>query len=85
MQNVYFNYVTQLSLFDIYVGSVLSYASEIQGFHKGDAAEKNHLEYLKLLLKVRKNTLSLMIYNELGRLPLFIQGKIYIVTLGVSY
>lgn len=79
MKNVYFNHVTRLSLFDTYVGSVLSYASEVWGFHKGDAIEKIHLEYLKIMLKVRKNTSSLMVYNELGRLPLCIQRKIRIV------
>lgn len=61
------------------VYGVFSYASEIWCFHKGDADEKTHLEYLKILLKVRKNTLSLMIFNKLGRLPPFIQRKIYIV------
>ena len=76
MKNVHFNYVTRLSLFDTYVSSILNYASEIWGFHKGDAIEKIHLEYLKIMLKVRKNTSSLMIYNELGRLPLFIQRKV---------
>lgn len=79
MKNVYFNHVTRLSLFDTYVGSVLSYASEVWEFHKGDAIEKIHLEYLKIMLKVRKNTSSLMVYNELGRLPLCIQRKIRIV------
>ena len=79
MKNVHFNYVTRLSLFDTYVSSILNYASEIWGFHKGDAIEKIHLEYLKIMLKVRKNTSSLMIYNELGRLPLFIQRKVRII------
>lgn len=31
------------------------------------------------MLKVRKNTSSLMVYNELGRLPLYIRRKICIV------
>ena len=31
------------------------------------------------MLKVRKNTSSLMVYNELGRLPLYIRRKIRIV------
>lgn len=61
MQNVYFNYVTGLSLFNTYVhiGSVLK---------NGDYVERIHLEYLKILLKVSKYYSSLMIYNELGRL-----------------
>lgn len=63
----------------MYVGCVLSYASEVWEFHKGDAIKKIHLEYLKILFKVRKNTSSLMVYNELGRLPLCTQRKIGIV------
>lgn len=76
---VFFKYVTRLSLFDTNIGGELSYASEIWYFHKGDADEKTHLEYLKMLLKVRNNILSLMIFYKLGRLPLSIQRKIYIV------
>lgn len=51
MLNVYFIYVARLSLFDTNVGGVLSYASEIWCFHKGDADERIHLEYLKMYLK----------------------------------
>lgn len=58
---LYFNFVTRLSLFDKYVGSVLRftytyYTSEIWGFYKGDTLERIHLEYmyLKILLKVKK-------------------------------
>lgn len=77
MQNVYFKYVTRLSLFITNTGGELSYASEICCFHKGNADEKTYLEYFKMLLKERKNTLSLMIFNKLVRLPPFIQRKIY--------
>lgn len=71
MKNLYFNNATRLS-FLIHICSVLSYASEILDFHKDDALKK-HLEYLKIMFKV-KHTLSLMVYNELGRLPLYIQS-----------
>lgn len=67
--------MSRLSLFDTHV---LRY--EIWCFHKGNADERIHVEYLKMLLKVKqKNPLSLIIFNKLGRLPRFIQRKICIV------
>lgn len=64
MKNVFFNHNSRLSLFDTYVGSVLNYAGEVLGFHKGDAIQKIQLEYLQIMLSVRKNTSSLMVYDE---------------------
>jgi len=59
-----------LSLFDCYVGSILSYGSAVWGYHKGDNIEKVHLDFCKRLLCVKKSTCNIMIYAELGRHPL---------------
>jgi hypothetical protein len=64
------NQETRLSLFDCYVNSILSYASEVWGANKGLNIEKVHLEYCRQLLGVKKSTNKVMIYSELGIYPL---------------
>ena len=59
-------------LFDSFVGSVLSYGSEIWGYTKSKDLERIHMKFCKRILNVRKNTSSASIYGELGRYPLFI-------------
>ena len=67
---MYLNVETSLLLFDMYIGSILQYASEIWGLHHGDCLEKVHLDFCKRLLGVKKSSCNVMIYAELGRLPL---------------
>ena len=69
-KNHNFNVATKLSMFDTYVKSILSYGSEIWGFHKAPDVEKVHLMFCKKLLGVKKSTSNYMVYCELGRLPL---------------
>ena len=69
------NYVTLLSLFDTYINSLLSYASEIWGAHKAPAIERVHMNYCKNILGVKLSTNNVMIYQELGRLPLIFARK----------
>ena len=73
--DVYLNYVTLLSLFDTYINSVLSYGCEIWGAHKAPAVERIHLNYCKNILKVKSTTNNVMVYYELGRLPLLYTRK----------
>ena len=40
------------------------------GFHKSPDVEKVHLKFLKQILGVRRQTSSVAIYGELGRVPL---------------
>ena len=67
---MYLNVESSLFLFDTYIGSILSYASEVWGTQRGDYIEKVHLDFCKRILGVKKSTCNVMIYAELGRLPL---------------
>ena len=74
----YFNIETMLSVFDTYVNTVLSYGSEVWGFHPGQDVEKIHLLFCKTLLGLRKGTCNDFIYSKLGRFPLYITRKLRI-------
>ncbi|XP_055997458.1 uncharacterized protein LOC130047118 [Ostrea edulis] len=56
VSQMYLNTETMLSLFDTYVASILNYSCEVWGSHSAKDVEKVHLEYLKSVLGVRKNT-----------------------------
>ena len=75
----FFNFETQLSVFDTYVNSILNYGCEIWGQHKAPDVERIHLIFLKKILGVRKNTINHMVYYELGRFPLAIGRKFRIL------
>ena len=66
----YFNVCTMLSLFDTYVLSILMYGCEVWGMHKAPMIEKVHIDFCKVLLGVKRSTTNVMVYYELGRLPL---------------
>ena len=76
LNNFFFNIETKCSVFDTYVNSILSYASEVWGFHKGSDIEKVHLMFCKRILGVKKNVSNKLVYFELGRLPCHIFRKI---------
>ena len=73
--NINVDIVHKNMLFDCYVGSVLSYASEVWGFHKAPDIERVHLKYCKYVLSVKKTTPSVAVYGELGELPLLVKRK----------
>ena len=79
LKNHTFNIETQCSVFDIYVNSILSYASEVWGFHKGLDVERVHTNFCKNTLGVKKNTSNKLVYYELGRLPLHLLRKLRIL------
>ena len=60
----------QLKLFDSVVMPVALYGCEIWGFSSTDIIEKLHLQFCKMILKVKKSTPTCMVYGELGRLPI---------------
>ena len=66
-------------LFDAFVGSILSYASQIWGYSKSKEIERIHLKFCKHILKVRNSTSTMAVYGELGRYPLYISRYIKIV------
>ena len=59
-------------LFDTFVGSILSFSSEVWGFGKCKEIERIHLKFCKTLLKVKSSTCNMGVYGELGRYPLYI-------------
>ena len=73
VSNLSLNHCSLLSLFDTYVCSILSYGCEVWGYHKGPDIEKIHLDFLRYVLGVRRNTNRVMLYFETGRLPLHIK------------
>lgn len=50
--------------------SLMSKTSEIWDSHNANDIEKIHLEYIKSVLSVSKNTNTAMVYFETGRLPM---------------
>ena len=56
----YFNIETMLSVFDTYVNSILSYGSEVCGFHRGQDIEKNHI-YIYSLFLLKRVTVTLIV------------------------
>lgn len=62
-----------MSNFDIYIGSVISYGSEILGFHKSPEIKRLHLSFCKNGLGVRRNVCDSMFYNDLNRRLLILQ------------
>ena len=73
VSNLSLNHCSLLSLFDTYVCSILSYGCEVWCYHKGPDIEKIHLDFLRYVLGVRRNTNRVMLYFETGRLPLHIK------------
>ena len=66
-------------LFDCLVGSVLSYASEVWGFHKAPDVERLHTRFCRNILGVKKSTSLSALYCELGRKPLIAFRKLRII------
>ena len=80
VSNLSLNHCSLLSLFDTYVCSILSYGCEVWGYHKGPDIEKIHLDFLRYVLGVRRNTNRVMLYFETGRMPLYIDRIIRMST-----
>jgi hypothetical protein len=68
-----------MNLFDTCVAPVVSYAAEVWGFHKAEAAERVHRKFCKQLLKVKQSTCNSAVYGELGRMPLICTRMLKIV------
>ena len=68
-----------LNLFDSFVCSILSYASEIWGFMNAERIERVQRKFCKWMLNVKQSTNNLAIVSELGRFPMCIERKIRIV------
>jgi len=62
-----------VKLFDAFVGSILSYSSEVWGYTKSKEKERVHLKFCKRILNIRMNSCSIGVYGELARYHLYIQ------------
>jgi hypothetical protein len=60
----------QLQLFDSMVTPILLYGVEVRGVGNIDIVKQFQLEYLKLIMNVKKSTPSVMVFGELGTLPI---------------
>ena len=69
----------EFKLFDTLVGSVLSYACEVWGFHGAPDIERIHSQFCRYLLGVKKSTNIAALHTELGRLPMIISRKLRIL------
>ena len=69
-----------LRLFDAQVQPALLYAAEIWGVHEVKAIEQIHMYACKKVLSVSQKTPNMMIYSELGRLPLHINATVRAVS-----
>ena len=69
----------KFKLFDTLVGSVLSYACEVWGFHGAPDIERIHSQFCRYLLGVKKSTNIAALHTELGRLPMIISRKLRIL------
>ena len=78
-QNITLPDSEKFKLFDCLVGSVLSYSSEVWGFHKAPDIERVHTRFCRSLLGVKKSTNLSAIYCELGRKPLALFRKLRII------
>ena len=68
-----------IDLFDKYISPVLSYGSEVWGFHKAPEIEQVQLNFCKRLLRVKRTTQNDFVYGELGRYPMYIFRYIRII------
>ena len=78
-QNITLTDNEKFKLFDCLVGSVLSYSSEVWGFHKAPDVERVHTRFCRNLLGVKKSTNLSALYCELGRKPLALLRKLRII------
>lgn len=62
-------------LFDVLVGSILNYSSEVWGMHDAKDIEVIHTKFCRWVLNVKKSTNLSALYGELGRVPFIIQRK----------
>ena len=69
----------KIKLFDSMVSPILSYGSEVWGFHISPDIENVHIKFLKQLLGVNSRTCKNSVYGEFGRYPLLVLRRIKII------
>ena len=66
---------TKFSLFDRMVVPILLYASEVRGIYGYNGIDIIHMNFCRLVLGVRKQTVNAAVLGELGRFPLSILAR----------
>ena len=69
-----------LKLFNVLVKPVVLYGAEVWGSEKCDILERFQLRFFKYVLSVNKLTSSMMVYGELGAIPLDVDIKSRMLT-----
>ena len=69
-RSLYLDIDLQLHLFDCMVSPILLYGSEVWGFEDTSVIVRFQLQYLKRILNVKSSTPNIMVFGELGVLPL---------------
>ena len=69
-----------LHLFDKVVTPVILYGSEVWGFESCKILDKLQLKFCKYILKLNKSTCSIMMYGELGEIPISVHAKCRLLT-----
>jgi hypothetical protein len=75
IKNMHLNVITQFLLFGTYIGSLANYCCEVWGSHPANDLENVNLNFCKKVLGVKKSTMSMMLYDEFGWIPLHVQKK----------
>ena len=66
----------QLKLFDTLVIPIMTYGAKVWGFEHLNMLDQLELQFLKLVMNVRRSIPKCMMYGELGRLPVSITIKL---------
>ena len=69
-----------LKLFNVIVKPVVLYGAEVWGSENCDILERIQLRFFKYALSVNKFTSSMMVYGELGVVPLDVDIKLRMLT-----
>ena len=67
-------------LFDAMVLPILTFGSEIWGFENLDQIERLHLKFCKYVLKLKRSTVTAMVYGELGRFPVSVAIRVKMIS-----
>ena len=70
----------KLQLFESMVLPVAMYGCEVWGCYDLSVFEKLQLKFLKILLKLKTSTPSVMVYGECGKVPLAIKIKVRMIS-----
>ena len=79
-RNLSFPLDIMLKNFNVIVKPVVLYGAEVWGSENCDILERLQLRFLKYVLSVNKFTSSMMVYEELGVVPLDVDIKLRMLT-----